>query len=259
MRTIAVAIHKGGVGKTTSAVNLAAGLAQRGYRTLLVDVDAQSNATFWFVDDPDEEVDYDLEDIVAKNTPIDKVIRPTRIEGLDLLPATLGLALLDIELVSLTRREDRIKRALAEVEGRYDFAVLDLAPSLSIVNLAALVAATDILAPVSAKKLSMKGLGAFLRWTDDFRAEGLITAPLLGVFVTMVDDRTRVSREVVAAIRDTSGLPTFDAVIPYRIGAEDQVAERLVIGDPGMHPDIGAAYEALVTEVVERTKVSHHG
>lgn len=255
MRTIAVAIHKGGVGKTTTAVNLAAGLARQGFRTLLVDVDPQANATFWFVDDAGE-LDYDLQDVVSKQTPIDKVIRPTRVEGLDLLPATLGLALLDVELVSLTRREDRIKRALAEVEDRYDLALLDLAPSLSIVNLVALVAATDILAPVSAKKLSVAGLGAFLRWTEDFRAEGLVTAHLLGILVTMVDDRTRVSREVVRTLQG-SDLPVFETLIPYRIGAEDQVAERLVVGDPGMNPAIGAAYGALVTELVERLGVRH--
>ncbi len=256
MRTVAVAIHKGGVGKTTTAVNLAAGLARAGLKTLLVDCDAQSNATFWFVDDPDD-LDYDLEDIVSKGTPIDKVIRSTRIEGLDLLPATLGLALLDVELVSLTRREDRIKRALSELDDRYDVAVLDLAPSLSIVNLAALVAATDIIAPVSAKKLSMAGLGAFLRWTDDFRDEGLITAPLLGIIVTMVDDRTRVSREVVDTLR-ASDLPVFGATIPYRVGAEDQVAERLVAGDAGMNPVIGTAYEAFAAEVIERMEI-HRG
>jgi chromosome partitioning protein len=255
MRSIAVAIHKGGVGKTTTAVNLAAGLARQGLRTLLVDADAQSNATFWFVDDPDE-LEFDLEDVVAKDTPVDKVIQPTRIQNLDLLPATLGLALLDIELVSLTRREDRIKRALAAVDDRYDVAVLDLAPSLSIVNLSALVAATDIVAPVSAKKLSMAGLGAFLRWTDDFRAEGLITAPLLGIVVTMVDDRTRVSREVIATLR-ASELPVFETVIPYRVGAEDQVAERLVAGDIGMNAAIGDAYSALVAEVIGRTGIQH--
>src|ERR1700733_14102722 len=108
MRTVAIAIHKGGVGKTTTAVNPAAGLARQGFRTLLVDCDAQSNATFWFVEDPDD-LDYDLEDIVSKGTPIDKVIRPPRIEALAPLPAPLGLALLDVELVSLPRREDRVK------------------------------------------------------------------------------------------------------------------------------------------------------
>lgn len=250
MRTIAIANHKGGVGKTTTAVNLAAGLARNGHRTLLIDVDAQAHATFWFVDDP-AEIEFDLQDVISKAVPIDKTIRQTRIEGLDLVPATLALAPLETELVSMTRREDRIQRALSPVEG-YDFAVMDLPPSLSLVTLAALVAATDIVAPVSATKLAVGGLGAFLGWTDDFRVEGLITAPLLGVLLTMADQRTRVTREVREAL-GASGLPMFDTVIPRRTAAEDQVGDRLVAGDDGSHPDLGDAYIHFTEEVLTRT------
>jgi chromosome partitioning protein len=254
MRTIAIANHKGGVGKTTTAVNLAAGLARAGHRTLLVDVDAQAHATFWFVEDPDD-VEFDLQDVISKGVPIEKTIRHTRIEDLDLLPATLALAPLETELVSMTRREDRIQRALAGVENDYDFAVLDFAPSLSLVTLAALVASTEVIAPVSATKLAVGGLGAFLGWTDEFRAEGLITAPLLGVLITMADQRTRVTREVVEALR-ASDLPIFDTVIPRRIAAEDQVGDRLVSGDPTANPDLASAYASFVEEVLARTVLS---
>lgn len=199
MRTIAIANHKGGVGKTTTSVNLAGGLARSGCRTLLVDVDAQSHATFWFVEDPGD-VEFDLQDVISKGLPIEKAVRSTRIDKLDLLPATLALAPLETELVAMTRREDRIQRALEGLSDSYDVAILDLAPSLSLVTLAALVAASDVIAPVSATKLAVGGLGAFLAWTDDFRAEGLITAPLLGVLVTMLDQRTRVGREVMEAL-----------------------------------------------------------
>ncbi len=253
MRTIAIANHKGGVGKTTTSVNLAAGLARAGYRTLLVDVDAQAHATFWFVDDPDD-VEYDLQDVISKAVLIDKTIRTTRIDGLDLLPATLALAPLETELVSMTRREDRIQRALSQVDDTYDFAVLDLAPSLSLVTLAALVAATDVIAPVSATKLAVGGLGAFLGWTDDFRAEGLVTAPLLGVLITMADQRTRVTREVIEALA-ASELPLFETTIPRRIAAEDQVGDRLVVGDAGANADLADAYQRFVQEVVARTGV----
>lgn len=251
MRIIAIANHKGGVGKTTTAVNLAAGLARAGYSTLLVDVDAQAHATFWFVDDPDD-VDYDLQDVISKAVPIDKAIRRTRIEGLDLLPATLALAPLETELVSMTRREDRIQRALSGVDSSYDFAVLDLAPSLSLVTLAALVAATDVIAPVSATKLAIGGLGAFLGWTDDFRTEGLITAPLLGILVTMADQRTRVTREVTEALA-ASDLPVFETTIPRRIAAEDQVGDRVVVGDDAANPDLDSAYTHFTQEVLDRS------
>jgi chromosome partitioning protein len=251
MRTIAIANHKGGVGKTTTAVNLAAGLARAGHRALLVDVDAQAHATFWFVEDPND-IDFDLQDVISKGVPIDKTIRTTRIEGLDLLPATLALAPLETELVSMTRREDRIQRALSPLNGMYDYAVLDLAPSLSLVTLAALVAATDMIAPVSATKLAIGGLGAFLGWTDDFRSEGLITAPLIGILVTMVEPRTRVTREVLDALRG-SDLPLFKTTIPRRVAAEDQVGDRLVTGDEEANADLDQAYQAFVNEVLTRT------
>jgi chromosome partitioning protein len=254
MRSIAIANHKGGVGKTTTSVNLAAGLARAGYRTLLVDVDAQAHATFWFVEDPDD-IEFDLQDVISKNVPIDKTIRRTRIEGLDLLPATLALAPLETELVSMTRREDRIERALAGVDDDYDFAVMDLAPSLSLVTLAALVAATDVIAPVSATKLAVGGLGAFLGWTDDFRDEGLITAPLLGVLITMADQRTRVTREVVEAL-ESSDLPLFATKIPRRTAAEDQVGNRLVLSDSEANADLANAYAAFTEEVIQRAGVT---
>lgn len=250
MRTIAIANHKGGVGKTTTAVNLAAGLARRGYRTLLVDVDAQAHATFWFVDNPDD-IDYDLQDVISNGVPLEKTLRRTRINGLDLLPATLALASLDTELVTMTRREDRVARALAEAADDYQFAVLDLAPSLSLLALAALIAATHLITPVSATKLAVGGLGAFLGWTDDFRAEGLITAPLLGVLPTMVERRTRVAREVLDALAG-SGLPVFATSIPRRIAAEDQVGERLVTGDAAAYPELADAYHRFVDETLRR-------
>jgi chromosome partitioning protein len=255
---IAIANHKGGVAKTVTAVNLAAGLARAGHRTLLVDADAQAHATFWWVDDPGD-VAADLQDAITRSTPVDAIILPTRIGRLDLLPATLALARLELDLMGMVRREDRVKRVLGQVRDRYTYMVLDLAPSLSLVSLAALAAATEIIAPVNPTRLAVGALGTFLGWIDDFRREDVITAPLLGVLVTMADlgadgqPRTRVGRESLEALQ-TSGLPLFTTVIPRRVGVEDQVAERAVVGDRGAAPAVTRAYEQLVGEVLALTK-----
>jgi len=248
-KIIAVANHKGGVGKTTTAVNVAGGLAQRGHRTLLVDVDAQAHATFWWADDPSD-VAHDLQDVVM-GVPLGKAVLGTRLEKLDLLPATLTLARLEMQLVSMVRREDRIKRALEPARGVYDFVLLDLAPSLSLVTLAALTAADHIVAPVTATKLGLGGLGAFLQWVEDYREERVITADLLGVLVTMVDARTRISTEVTTALH-AAGLPVFHQRIPRRAAAEDQVGRRLVTGDGEANMVLSMAYDNVTTEVLER-------
>jgi chromosome partitioning protein len=109
-----------------------------------------------------------------------------------------------------------------------------------------------MIAPVSATKLAVDGLGAFLNWTDDFRSEGLITAPLIGILVTMVEPRTRVTREVLDALRG-SDLPLFETTIPRRVAAEDQVGDRLVMGDEAANTDLDQAYQAFVNEVLART------
>src|SRR4051812_904790 len=208
-QVIALANHKGGVGKSTTATNLAAGLARAGHRTLLVDADAQGHAAYWFADE-DEQPNGDLYTVIKEGMPAAEAITATRIAGLDLLPATLDLAALDLELVSMTLREYRIKKALAPIAGDYAYVVIDLPPSLSLVVLNALAAADFIISPVSATRLGVRGLGAFLGWTEQFREEEIVSARLLGVLITMLDTRTLVGREVMHALHSAEGLPVFD-------------------------------------------------
>jgi chromosome partitioning protein len=244
--TIGIANHKGGVGKSVSAVNLSGALALSGRRTLLVDVDSQAHATLWFTEVAD--VAADLEDVVVRGVATASAILPTRIEGLDLLPATLSLARLDLALVGMTRREDRIRRALTPMAERYDYIVLDLAPSLSLTTLAALAASTHLVVPVSGSMLAMAALGTFLGWLEEFRREDVITAELLGVLPTMIDARTRSSREVLEALA-ASDLPVF-APVPKRVAVEDQVGARaLAIEEPGA---VGDAYHQLAGDVIAR-------
>lgn len=248
MPTIAIAAQKGGVGKTTTAVNLAAGLSRAGHRTLLVDCDAQAHATFWFTD---AEPGADLEDVISGRRDLGAVIDRTRIDGLDLLPATLALAQLELVLMPMVRCEDRIAQALSPAADVYDYVILDLPPNLGLVSLGGLVAADWIVSPLAANRLALKALGLFIEWTGQLRAQNVLLAPLLGVLVTMVDARASVAREITTAL-DGAKVPRFQGVIPRRAGADHAVADRAVVGDPWHHPTIDLAYRDFRDELVAR-------
>lgn len=251
MEVLAVANHKGGVGKTVTAVNLAAAIAATGRRTLLVDMDAQGHATMWFVDDPGQ-VARDLQDVLGHGVPMEEAIQRTRVPGLDLLPATLALARLELDLVGMTRREDRLKRALAAVADRYEIVVLDMAPSLSLVSVNGLAAATGLLVPVTPTQLAVAALGTFMGWLEEFRREGVVSAALYGILVTMGDGRSRAQKDVLAALADSSW-PVFKTIIPKRVAVENQVSERWTPGIPGERrgwTDVADAYRALTKEVL---------
>src|SRR5258708_26889343 len=136
---IAIANHKGGVGKSFTAVNLAAGLARGGWRTLLADCDPQGNSTSMY--DPDDDVEFDIYDLIREETPISKVIRSTRLDNLDLVPSTLAVAKLDQELFTMHRREEQLTMALQPIYHDYDVIVLDLSPNLGQLGITALTAA----------------------------------------------------------------------------------------------------------------------
>src|SRR5512135_2324506 len=226
--TIAIAAQKGGTGKTTTAVNLAAGLARVGRHTLLVDLDAQAHATYWLAD---AEPAADIEDVISGRRDLGAVVLRTRIRGLDLLPATLALAQLKLILMPMVRREDRIAHALTPAGGSYDFVVLDLPPNLGLVSLGGLIAADYVVAPLQASRLALKALGVFLDWSGQLRRQEVLTAPLVGVLITMVDLRMSVVNEITAALDDAK-VPRFRTTIPRRAGADHAVADRAVVGDP---------------------------
>jgi len=246
-QTICMANFKGGVGKSTTAVNLAACLAKKGRRTLLADCDPQANSSEMFM--PEDEIEYDFRSIIVDKAPTDKVVHPTRIPNLDVLPATFDLALLDKELVLSPNGVWRIDRALKPVRDTYDVIVIDTGPNLSHLTLGALVAAQHIIIPVSATVWSSKGLLKFMRWIEANREEEIVSAQLLGLVATMVMPRTRIGRDLIEALR-TSPYPAFDTVIPRRVGAEDAVIDRAIAGEPGVDAKFSQAYLAFADEVV---------
>lgn len=246
---ICLANFKGGVGKSTSAINLAAGLAHAGKRTLLADCDPQANASEMFI--PESEIEFDFRSIIADQVPTEKAICPTRIDGLDVLPASFDLAYLDKELVVTPSGVQRIEKALRPVQDTYDYIVLDTGPNLSHLTLGALVAAHHIVIPVSASVWSTTGLRKFVRWINVHQADEVIDAELLGLVATIVPARTRIGRALLDEF-SSSEFPTFSTFIPRRIGAEDAVMDRAVAGEPGADPALNDAYIALTKEVMER-------
>ncbi len=250
---VAVANHKGGVGKSFTAVSLASGMAHAGWRTLLVDCDAQANATSMF--DPGDEVEFDLLDIIVGGVEVTKAVITTRVPGLDLLGATLDVARLDQELITRHYREEQVRRALAPLREDYDVMVLDLSPNLGQLVITALNAATGLIVPTDASRWGSRGVAMFLEWAEELRRADVLTAELLGVVLTKYEASTRISREVRDELRG-SEWPMFDTLIPKRVAAERMVADLRVVGDPEADLDLSEAYANLTAEVLERMTAS---
>jgi chromosome partitioning protein len=259
---IAIANHKGGVGKSFTAVNLAAGMAQAGWRTLLTDCDPQGNSTSMF--DPDDDVEFDIYDLIADpDIPISKVIRKTRLDNLDLVPSTLAVAKLDQELVTMHRREEQLTMALQPVFRDYEVIVLDLSPNLGQLVITALNAADWFIVPTDASKWGRRGVNMFLEWSCTLRAHRVLSATFLGVLLTKYESQTLISRDTLNALRN-DGLPIFDTIIPKRTAAERMVSEGVVLGDLEADPDLAKAYASFTVEVMtlvaegRRNRGKHH-
>jgi chromosome partitioning protein len=258
---IAIANHKGGVGKSFTAVNLAAGLARAGWRTLLTDCDPQGNSTSMF--DPHDDVEFDIYDLIREETPIHKVVRSTRLDNLDLVPSTLAVAKLDQELVTMHRREEQLAMALQPIYGDYDVIVLDLSPNLGQLVIAALNAADWLIVPTDASKWGRRGVKMFLEWSTILREHRVLSATFLGVLLTKYEPQTLISRETLNALRD-EGLPIFDTLIPKRTAAERMVSDQVVLGDLDADPDLAHAYGNFTVEVMtlvdegRRSRGRHH-
>jgi chromosome partitioning protein len=257
---LAIANHNGGVGKTVTAANVAAGFARAGRRTLAVDCDPRAHLTRWLLGRADQDA-ADLGAIVAGGADPAAAVRPTRVAGLDALPATPRLAR---TARALAADGTRIARALGRLRPRYDAMVLDLPPSLGRLTVAALAAADGIVIPVTASVVGLHGLAGFRDWLASFRPDRGITAPVWGVLLTQADldqqgrMRTRVGREVRDALADfrVTGARLLPVLVPGRVGVEDLVSQRLLLGDPAAHAgpgrDVVDAYARLVDYLLER-------
>ena len=251
-RVLAIANQKGGVGKTTSAVNLAASLAVAEYRTLLIDADPQGNATsgIGLTHDRFENTTYDV--LLGDATVEESIVRSVQFPLLDVLPATADLAGAEIELVGKSRREHKMRDAIATLKSQYQYILIDCPPSLGLVTINMLTAADALLIPVQCEYYALEGLSQLLN-TVHVVQQGLNPSlGIDGVLLTMYDARLNLSRQVASDAREYFGSAVFRAHIPRNV----RLAEAPSFGKPIILYDlqsVGAqAYLAVAKEMIER-------
>ena len=251
MIRIAIANQKGGVGKTTSAINIATAIAATGWRTLLIDMDPQGNASTW-LGIPANQRDYSTYDLLLGEGTASQCVQKTRIPKLDIIPATQDLSGAEVELVGEADRIDRLKGALAEIDGAYDVCFVDCPPSLGLLTLNALSAAHSLLVPLQCEFFALEGLSQLLQTVERVQQGINPDLNIIGVTLTMFDRRNRLTDQVAEDVRECLGGLVVDTVIPRNV----RLSEAPSHGLPALiydHSCAGSrAYMSLARELLGR-------
>ena len=257
-RIISICNQKGGVGKTTTAINLGAALAEEGYNVLLVDLDPQGNASTGLGVDP-EEREFTTYDLLLEETDLRKVLRPTKVEGLLLAPSTTDLSSADIEMMSIEKRSfllhDALRQPAIDVY-ELDFILIDCPPSLSLLTINAMVASDSVLIPLQSEFFALEGLSQLMLTVREVREAANPNLRIEGVLLTMYDGRNNLSQQVEHDARETLGGLVYETIVPrnVRISEAPSFSMPVIAYDPGSKGAL--AYRALAQEMVEKIELA---
>ncbi|MGV3538740.1 MAG: ParA family protein [Rufibacter sp.] len=254
-KIIAVANQKGGVGKTTSAINLAASLAALEFKTLLVDADPQANATSGIGFDP-KDIENSIYECMVDGVAVEETILTSPIAFLDLIPSHIDLVGAEVEMINLPNREEKMKNVLTPLKEKYDFIIIDCSPSLGLITVNSLTAADSVIIPVQCEYFALEGLGKLLNTIKIIQSRLNPELEIEGLLLTMYDVRLRLSNQVVEEVKMHFQQMVFDTIIPRNV----KLSESPSFGVPAILHDAeskGAiSYLNLAREIVEKNGVA---